>query len=156
MTTPNEITYFNVTGHYYDVEAPITSGTTNAPQVLVVSAFIKFIPRLPPGTALYVPNLDTGNGGFNTTIALAPITGRIYNGELQTIDRGNATDVLLVANTAILGLTELIYDVEFSSVQYAGDNHVINNFAFTAPTTNTTIDLSDPTLTRLQYAPLTK
>jgi hypothetical protein len=30
---------------------------------------------------------------------------------------------------------------------------VLSNFAFTAPTTASTVDLSDPTLTRLPYNP---
>jgi hypothetical protein len=262
--TVNELTYFTVTGQWYDVEAPATSGSTNTPQFLVVSAFVEFTPRLAPGDVEYIQNLDlgvtlaapnvsvassttggtfaagtyfwvvtatdangettksnevnaaltgstssatltwnqvdgatgykiyrgttttnenklittigsgstltyvdTGTAGStasppgtntaersaNTALALAPVQARIYQGELQTIDQADTPNIQLVANTAILGLTTLIYDVAFSNVVYAGNAQVLKNFAFTAPTTATTIDLGDPTLTRLPYDP---
>src|SRR5437879_10537058 len=58
--TVNQLTYFTVTGHWYDVEAPDTSGSTNKPQFLVVSAFVTFTPRLAPGTSIPISNLDLG------------------------------------------------------------------------------------------------
>lgn len=263
--TVNQLTYFTVTGHWYDVEAPDTSGTTNTPQFLVVSAFITFKPRLKPGTVIYVSNLDlqanmavpstvarvasttggtftagtyywvitatnangettksaevtstltgstssvalswdrtdgatgykiwrgttaggenilvttigsgttttytdTGTAGTsvspptsntaamsaNTGLALPAITARILQGELQTIDRADTPQIQLVANSAVLNLTSLVYDVSFSNVVYASAGQTITNFAFTAPTTATTIDLTDPALTRLAYDP---
>jgi hypothetical protein len=86
-------------------------------------------------------------------LVIAPIQARIYEGELQTIDQADTPNIQLLANSSILGLTSLIYDVSFSDVVYSSAAQVLSNFAFTAPTTNTTIDLSDPTLTRLQYNP---
>lgn len=260
--TLNQLTYFNVVGRYYDVEAPALSGSTNVPAFLVVSAFVTFTPRLTPGAVEYISNLDLGvqipapvlvsatgsttggtfaagaywfvvtattaNGetvasnqfgvtltgstssvalvwnavdgatGYNvyrgtttggenklittttaltyvdtgtagttatvpvtntaelstnTALAIAPIEARIYGGELQTINQANTPGVELLANTSILGLSSLIYDVAFSDVVYASKVEVLTNFAFTAPTTAGTIDLSDPTLTRLLYAP---
>jgi hypothetical protein len=263
--TVNELTFFTVTGHWYDVEAPITSGSTNTPQFQVISAFVEFTPRLAPGTVENITNLDlgvtlaapadlavqgAGTGGTlaagtyfwvvtainangetvksnevqttvtgstssakltwqavtnatgynvyrgtsttnenklittinsgstitytdtgtagttvsppttntaelsaNTALAIAPIQARIYEGELQTIDQADTPNIQLLANTAILGLTTLIYDVAFSDVVYASNAQVLSNFAFTAPTTNSTVDLSDPTLTRLPYNP---
>jgi hypothetical protein len=260
--TVNELTYFPVIGKWYDVEAPITSGSTNEPQFLVISAFVEFTARLAPGTVENIQNLDlgftiaapaglavtaSGTGGTlaagtyfwvvtatnangetlksnevqatvtgatssaaltwssvdgatgykiyrgtsttnenklvgssttltytdtgsagttasppttntaessaNTTLAIAPVQARIYDGELQTIDQADTPNIQLLANTAILGLSTLIYDVAFTDVVYASEAQVLSNFAFTAPTTNTTVDLSDPALTRLEYNP---
>jgi len=261
--TVNQLTYFQVTGQWYDVEAPNTSSSSNLPQFLVVSAFVQFTPRLAPGDVEYISNLDlgftlgppaltathAGTGGTfaagtyfhaitavnangetvksndttsvltgstssvtltwpqvdlatgykvyrgttasentlvttigagstlaytdtgtagsaatppttntaeasaNTALAIAPILARILEGELQTIDVADTPNVQLLANTAILGLSTLIYDVAFSDVVYAGAARVLTNFAFTAPTTSTTIDLGNPALTRLPYNP---
>lgn len=154
MTTPNELIYFTTTGHWYDIEAPSTSGNTNTPQFVVISAFVTFTPRLKPGTVVYVPNLDLGNDtSANTGVAIAPITGRILQGELQTINREDTPDLQLLANSPILGLDQLIYDVSFSNVVYASAGRTITNFAFTAPTDASTVDLTDPALQRLTYDP---
>lgn len=257
--TVNQLTYFTVTGYWFDVETPDTSSTTNQPKFSVVSAFVTFTPRLAPGTVEYIQNLDLGqlvpapanltvtgsttggtlaagtydwvvtstnsNGestqssivtailtsgtssaaltwsvaygaqGYNvyrvqgattklvgtttstsftdtgqagttatlpvtntaelsanTALALAPVTARIYEGQLQTINQAGSPGVQLVANTALLDLN-LIYDVAFTDIVYAGQAQVLTNFAFQAPTTNTTIDLADPTLARLTYDP---
>ena len=260
--TVNQLTYFTVEGHWYDVEAPLTSGSTNAPQFQVVSAFVTFTPRLRPGTTVFVSNLDlgtqlaapsglavaasgtggtlaagtyywvatavnangettrsnevtatvggatssavlsvtaeTGTTGYNwyrgtvaggenievgtstlptftdtgqagtskvppstntaeisanTSLAIAPVTARILNGELEVINQGDTPQVQLLANTPAIGLTSLIYDVSFTNVVYADAARTISNFAFTAPTSATTIDLTDPALTRLAYDP---
>ena len=168
--TAAELVYFTVTGHWYDVEAPDTSGTTNAPQFLVISGFVTFTPRVPPGTTVEIANLDLGNStSANTAVALAPITGRIYEGALSVIDQADATGIELLANSALVsasltaqgipstasGLTAgtLVYDVSFTDVVYANNDQVLKNFAFTAPTTATTVDLAEPTLTRLEYNP---
>jgi hypothetical protein len=265
MMTVNTLTYFTVTGHWWDVEGPpLGAGTVITPQFEPVSAFVTFTPRLRPGTAVIVANLDlgvtlqqsnltavpsttggtfaagtkfwvftatdangettasnevtatltgstssvalswpqvdgaagykiyrgtaantenvlvatigsgstltyldTGTAGSaatppvtntaelsaNTAVPMAPITARILNGELQTIDQNNTPKVQLLANSSVIGLSSLIYDVSFTKVVYAGAAQILNNFAFTAPTTATTIDLTDPALTRLAYDP---
>src|SRR5947209_2216393 len=56
--TANQLTFFTVVGHWYDVEAPATSGTTNTPGFQVVSAFVTFTARLKPGTVINVADLD--------------------------------------------------------------------------------------------------
>jgi hypothetical protein len=59
--TVNQLTFFPVTGYWYDVEAPLLSGSSNQPQFLVVSAFVTFTPaRIAPGTVEYITNLDLG------------------------------------------------------------------------------------------------
>lgn len=164
--TASELTFFTVTGHWYDVENTLTSGATNTPQTMYVSAFITFTPRLPPGTTLYVADFDistldqSGGTTANSAIVITPITGRILEGELQVINRDDTADVQLVANTPNLcdstgvPLPTLIYDVAFDKVAYAGVLGKMANFAFTAPTTTgQTIDLTDPALTRLEYNP---
>jgi hypothetical protein len=105
------------------------------------------------GTTASVPATNTAEWSQNTSLVIAPIQARIYEGELQTIDQADTPNIQLLANSSILGLTSLIYDVSFSDVVYSSAAQVLSNFAFTAPTTNTTVDLSDPALTRLQYNP---
>jgi hypothetical protein len=105
------------------------------------------------GTTATVPATNTAERSANTSLVLAPIMGRIYDGELQTINQAGTPNIQLVANSAVLGLTSLIYDVSFTNVVYASAAQVLKNFAFTAPTTASIIDLSDPTLTRLEYNP---
>ncbi|ORW33241.1 hypothetical protein AWB91_08935 [Mycobacterium paraense] len=74
------------------------------------------------------------------------------NGVLSTIDYNATPGFQLVANSPQLNVaTDLIYDVNFSSVSYNGADHYIAPFAFTAPTTTTTIDLSSPSLQVLPY-----
>lgn len=165
-----ELTYFTVTGFYYDVESPLTSGTTNADQFLgITGAFITFTPRVPTGFTVLVTNLDLGSGNTGATaIALPPITGRvigtIVGGEavwqLATINTTDTPGIQLLANSSPIstylsaqGINggSLIYDVSFSDVTFAGANQTISNFAFTAPTSNTGVCITDPTLTRLPY-----
>jgi hypothetical protein len=152
------LTYFTVAGNWFDVEAPTTSGSTNTPAVNDINAFVTFTARLKPGTVAYVSNLDQtisgGTGQANTAVAIAPVTARILDGELSVINRADTPNVQLVANTPVLGLSApLVYDVAFTNVTYAGSTQTLLNFAFTAPTAATTIDLTDPTLTRLPYDP---
>jgi hypothetical protein len=260
--TATTLTYFPVSGRWYDVESPSLTGTSNAPSFLVVSAFVTFTPRLAPGTVEYITNLDlqvtipapvlvsatasttggtltagsfwyvvtatnsngetiasnqigvstttgtssvalvwtgidgatnykvyrgtssgaenklittttalaytdTGSAGTtatvpvsntaeasaNTALAIAPVLARIYEGELQTINQAGTPGVSLLSNSSALGLTTLIYDVAFTNVVYASKAQQLTNFAFTAPTDTTPIDLASPTLTRLKYDP---
>jgi hypothetical protein len=127
----------------------------------VISATVTFFPRVPTGTTLFIPDLDTGEGfALDTGVPLAPIQGRIIAGQLQTINRADSPDVQLLAYSSIIatamtqqGLgSSLIYDVQFANVTYAGGPQVINNFGFEAPATSTTITLTDPALSRLGYA----
>ena len=95
----------------------------------------------------------------STSVALAPITGRIYNGVLSTIDASNTVGIQLLANTTpiqtaltAIGISSLIYDVQFSNVIYnLGATNALTPFAFTAPTSNTTVTLTDPNQTLLPY-----
>lgn len=107
-----------------------------------ISASVVFIPRLSVGQILWIP----GQG-----VALAPIRARFDpDGVLRTIQGG--TGVELVANTPILGLDELIYDVVFTNVIYDRNDQRIAPFAFTAPTVGSgVVDLS--TVTKLAPLP---
>lgn len=88
----------------------------------------------------------------DTAISLPPITARIANGILSTIDYIDTPGIQLTANTAQLNLSgELIYDVTFTNITFNGASQFLSPFAFTAPTTNTTICLSSPELERLPY-----
>lgn len=172
--TANELTYFEAVGYYYDVESPLTSGTTNADQFNgLTGGFITFTPRVPTGFTVLVTNLDLGSGNTGATaIALPPITGRIMSSivggesgivwQLSTINTTDTPGIQLLANSTLISsyLTaqgiqggQLIYDVSFSQVTFAGENQSIQNFAFAAPTTNTTVCITDPTVARLPYQP---
>ena len=157
MTSPNQLTYFEVSAHYYDVEASDPAGSDNTPEINPIYGFVTFTARLKPGTILNVPDYgrpDVPQTVGLTGIALAPVQGRLFNGELSVIDRADTPNIQLVANTPILGLSApLLYDVAFTNVTYAGANRSITNFAFTAPTDTTPIDLTDPALARLPYDP---
>ena len=43
------LTYFEVTGHYWSVDAPLLSGNSNDPEPNPVEALVTFTPRLPAG-----------------------------------------------------------------------------------------------------------
>jgi hypothetical protein len=73
---------------------------------------------------------------------LADIRARtnIDDGQLKTID-GSA--VSLPANTAVLGLPELRYRVDFEDIVYNREAEpLIESFEFIAPTSATTVDFS--------------
>ena len=157
----NELTYFVVKGAYGDIENPLGTGTGIQPAFGIVSASVTFFARIPSGVTLFIPDLDMQNGmAEDVALSFPPVQGRILGGQLKTINRTDTETVELIACSSVistalsqLGLgTSLIYDVQFSNVTFAGAPQVINNFAFTAPTTATTITLSSPTLTRLPYA----
>lgn len=143
-----ELTYFTVTGHWYDVSAPDSTGSTNTPTFAGSTANVTFTPRIAPGTAVYISGLDLDGGTTyaNTAVTLAPVLAQINGGELETINAADTAGVQLVANSAALSLPTLIYDVSFTGIDLA-------NFAFTAPTDATPVDLTDPALTKLPYDP---
>lgn len=166
----NELTYFTCSGYFYDVESPVPSGTTNADQFHgITGAFVTFTPRVPTGFTVLISNLDLGSGNTGSTaIALAPVTGRIYPTivggatvwQLSTINKTDSPGIQLLANSAPISsyLTaqgiqngQLIYDVSFAQVQFAGADRSIQNFAFAAPTTNSTVCITDPSFVRLPY-----
>lgn len=90
-----------------------------------ISCTVTFIPRLRAGQIVWVPGMG---------LALAPIKARCdTDGVLRTIVGG--TGVQLTANTPILGLDQLIYDVYFSNVKYNRAVQSIEAFAFESPKT---------------------
>lgn len=166
----NELTYFTVTGFYYNVEGPSTGGTTNADQFVGdTGGFITFTPRVPTGFTVLISNLDLGSGNSGSTaVALAPITGQIMSTtvgsgqvwQLCAINSVNTPGLQLLANSSVIStyLTaqniqagQLIYDVSFSQVTDDYLSQLVSNFAFAAPTTNTTTCITDPGLSMLPY-----
>lgn len=88
----------------------------------------------------------------DTAIALPPLTARIWNGVLSTIDTADTAGFQLVANTPELNIAgDLIYDVTFDSATFNGASQRIAPFAFTAPTYDETICLTDHNLQVLPY-----
>jgi hypothetical protein len=157
--TATELIYFPATGYWYDVEAPLTGGSTSQLQFLVISAFVTFTPRVPIGFTAQIANLDLGNGNTGSaSLAIAPVTGRVHDGQLSTIDATDTPGIQLLANSAPVAaalaaanIPSLIYDVSFTDVVYAEENQVITNFAFEASPDATPICITDPTLTRYAY-----
>jgi hypothetical protein len=104
-----------------------------APDRQPISCTVTFTPRLKPGQTIWVPGMG---------IMLASVKARCDpDGVLRTIAGG--TGVELIANTPLLELDQLIYDVTFENVVYAKADQQIAPFAFEAPTTpGTFVDLS--------------
>lgn len=168
----NSLTYFTATGFFYDIESPIPSGSTSADQFnALTGGFVTFTPRVPTGFTVLVSSLDLGSGNSgSTSLSLPPITGRIITtvvgsgtvGQLSAINETSSAGIQLLANSSVISsyLTaqninggQLIYDVSFASVTYSGQPQTIANFAFAAPTTNTTVCITDPGITQLPYQP---
>jgi hypothetical protein len=166
---PNELTYFPVSGTWYDVESPDTSGDTNQVLYQIISGYVTFYPRVPVGFAALIENLDDGSGvGVDTSVSFAPVGVRIMHGRLSTINRDDTPGVQLLANSALvskalltidpewlkennLAAGQLVYDVRFSEVVFASAAGVVSNFAFVASVDGTEICLTDPGIARLSY-----
>jgi hypothetical protein len=147
------VTVTGPTNGVYTVEFKGTLAGTNVAQMtgsasgLIAQAATATVDRSRAGT----PQISR-----DTAVAIPARKGRIWNGQLSTIDVVDTPGVELVANTDILGLLDrdiddLIYDVQYSSVTYAGDSRKIKNFAFVAPTDATPVCITDPELERLDY-----
>ena len=157
-----ELVYHTVSGSWKDVEQPDPAGTTNLPQYLVVSALVDFIPRFPPGYAPIISSLDIGSSVTpDSMLVIAPITGRIVHGELETINVVDTPGVQLISNFPALAarlLTDgvcdgqLIYDVRFRNVVYNSEVLSLTNFAYVAPSDTTGVSLTSAGLVRLPYA----
>lgn len=88
----------------------------------------------------------------DTAIALPPITGRIFDGLLCTIDRTDTPGLELAANSEPLNVGgDLIYDVAFSKVTFDRGEQYLAPFAFAAPLDGTGVCITDPALERLPY-----
>ena len=157
----NTLTYFTALGYWDDIEVSDPSGTVNDLQVQTFSAFITFHPRVSSDFVLYVAQLAVPGDPtpVDRGIALAPIRGRTTHGRLCTIDMADAEGVRLLAATpaiasalAAQGIDSLIWDVEFTGVNYGGVAHTMKNFGFTAPASDTAVTITASSLTRLAYS----
>ncbi len=129
------LAYFTVTGTLNSVVVDYVDVDTH-PDIKPVSAMVDFIPRLPRGSVIWSPALTPPQG-----VVLPAIRARIdSDGVLRTIVGGLGVE--LTANTAELGLDQLIYDVVFSKVVLNKSDAYIAPFAFEAPTATVTLDLA--------------
>lgn len=169
--TANEITYFQVNGFWYDIQAPAPASATNTAVFTgITGGNVTFAARLPSGFTILIADLDLGSGNSGSTaLALPEITGTVVGSaggsggtvwELCAINSNNTPGINLVANTSVISsyLTaqnvnagQLIYDVSFTNVTFAGENGTIQNFAFAAPTSNETVSITDPGFATLPY-----
>jgi hypothetical protein len=82
----------------------------------------------------------------DTAISLPPLTARIFDGVLSTIDFYDTPGFQLLANTPSLNLSgPLNYDITFSNVTFNGADQALVGFSFTAPTNNTPVCISATT-----------
>ena len=82
--------------------------------------------------------------------------GRLWQGRLTSIDVQDSLGVELVSDDPMLnlpaqGVTELIYDVDFTNVVWSGQPGKLVNFAFRAPKDSTGVCLTDPKLEKLPW-----
>ena len=166
LTPKVELGYITLEGEYLDVENPPTSGSSTQPTLNTVSGFVTFYPRIPVGTVLYIDGFDLaqagGSGIVTAAVALAPIQARILSGVLQTINRAGTPNIQLVANTNAIsealiaqGINtagDLWYDVQYSYIVYSAAAEQVQNFSFLAPTSASTLSLTDGSLTKYPYA----
>lgn len=166
-----EIAFFTVQGFWYDVQAPPTGGTTNdAVFTGITGGNATFTARVPAGFTVLIANLDLGSGNIGSTaLALPPITGVVAgtpaeNGgmvwQLCANNAANSPGIELLANTTAVSAYlaqenvwdgQLIYDVKFTDVTFAGANHNIEGFAFAAPNSSTSVTVTDSGFAMLPY-----
>jgi hypothetical protein len=88
----------------------------------------------------------------DTAVAIPPLQARIWDGVLSTINFGDTPGFQLLSNSPVLNIDgQLLYDVTFSNITYNGTSQMIAPFAFAAPTDDTPVCLTDPTLTLYEY-----
>lgn len=151
------LTFFNTSAYVYDVQAAAVDQISSAMQLANVNAFVDFMPGdvngpFPQGFSLIVPNLDHGDGTKgDTLLPLAMVTARLLGGSLRTIALGDPIGLLLLSNSAIIGLPKLRYHVRWRNVSYAGLSQTLPNFAFDAPTDTTPVNLTGTGLLRYPY-----
>jgi hypothetical protein len=146
IPSPLELTWFSVTGYWWEV--------AGFPVVEPVNALVSFTARLLVGQALYTDN--------DAAVQLGPLYAVLHNGVLCTAARGTPSpehhlplsgDILtpgflLPANQ--FGLDELIYDVAFTD----GDgNQVLAPFAFVASVDETPVVLTGSDFQQVPYQP---
>lgn len=158
MTTPNNLSYFTVFGHWDQIDDAAPGGTSSALRVLNFSAFVHFHPRIPSDFVLYLSSLSDPEGPEDTGVELSPIVGRIVGGDLCTINMNDTEGVQLVAATPLVlnalqqqGIDDLIYDVQFTDVMMNGQPQNIRNFGFAASRSTSAITITSPGLERLEY-----
>jgi hypothetical protein len=93
-----------------------------------------------------------------TGVVIPTRQGRIWAGQLCSIDVNDSPNVQLISNDPALNLIDqnvpsLIYDVMFTQVQYDSTTGALQNFAFAAPPDTTAVCLTDPTFPRLTFQP---
>lgn len=150
----NVLVVADVEPQAYDVQFTGTLGLQQIPvlvgdaDLLTNSEGAGFCEITVAPTALGSPQVSA-----DTAIALPPLTARIWNGVLSTIDRSDTPGFQLTANSPLLNLDDdLIYDVAFDKVSFNGDSQYLAPFAFVAPVGNTAMCMTDPGLKRLPYS----
>jgi hypothetical protein len=130
------------------------SDTGVEPDEHTVFAFVYFKPRLSPDHVIWATGLSPARG-----VHIDDVKARFSptDGVLRTIAESDGPDggtdpddgVKLIANTALLGLEELIYDVTFEVPE---SDRVIRGFGFVAPTTTSqTVPLESVTKLPLDH-----
>lgn len=152
-----ELTYFEVTGSFFNTQQPLAGSADTTPVLAAMSATVTFTPRLPANFVTRVAELNIGDGSADAVLALTPTVARLINGQLCAQNLLNTTGISLVSNGPALNLVGydidlLVYDVAFTNVVYGRQSQTLYDFAFEAPVDDTPVNLTDPGLSWL--APL--
>ncbi len=125
------LTFFDVVQPLVeDVETNDSSGHT--PEVHLISALVTFTPSV----------TEIQSSALDATILLRPITGRIVEGVLCSLD--DTPGIELVAATDDLGVLPdpLTYAVEYSKVRFDQGDRSLRSFRFLALTGPGTVNLN--------------
>lgn len=128
------LTYFTAIGTYKAATADSTSDVDADPDLVPVFGRIRFTPLIRAGDSIQGTTLTPP-----TSLVLRPITVPLVGGQVSL---NGTTGVRLVANTSALNLTgALVYQVDFFDLQARSDSVDLRSFNFTAPTSDTVVDL---------------
>lgn len=123
------LTYFTVTGNYNTLAGAELWDLAGGPPLRPVSGAVTFTPMFNAGEAA------KNNAGV---LVLQPVPAVVKDGVLS---RNGVAGCKLIANVD-LGLEELFYRVTFFGLRAVnGEEVILNNFDFLAPTSATTVDL---------------
>lgn len=127
----SQLVYFDVVQPLVeDIETNDSSGHT--PEVHLISALVTFTPSI---TEIQSSSLDA-------TILLRPITGRIVEGQLCSLDDTPGVELLAASDDLGVLPDPLTYAVVYSKVRFDGGDRSMRSFRFLALTGPGTVDLN--------------
>lgn len=134
------------------------TGTLGNKPIIVMTADPTLLTPAGASITVVITTPGTTARTANTGIIIPTRQGRIWAGQLSSIDVTDSPGVELISNDPNLNLIDqnipsLIYDVMFTQVQYNSTLGTLQNFAFAAPPDTTPVNLTDPEFPRLSFQP---